>query len=570
MRHTRMQKQEQGSLMVEVLAVLGLIALITPLLYQQINRRNEEISNANIATEVRTIKDGVTAYIQSYEQRLAAQDCNLMADGEYKNVTTIQQCTSAEGSYSEELQGTGFYPGIDEILDDYDINLFAYTLPAGYQRYDENEDARVHVYRPVIYGVITEKSVDENRPLRRSAKIASLIGLDGGVVMGNTVNGMDGTWIVENTMDAPERAIAAITAYDAATNSAILTDVKIEHFRGDTLQANVGVTDRLHAPTFFSVGDMTYNCVENYGNDTLSIRKSGDTVTGEDGSEVVCAPLFEVDAETGKIKMKEGNIETDLIAFSSSSSSDDNTKAALVPSGSISVSDLSEDGEYTVYQIDPAYTSVMNDIKLTSRGGARLSDILPTYINKGITPISGSGSVAYPSCPVGYAPAIAVIPTQIDLSKARLNTDNFHTPVSSSNLSVSTSTSVAGNTVPLNKTTATVSGTSVLTNVTTSSHGHSATSTSTVQSSNLDLERKSTATSDFSQAGHRVRIGTNTDATEQAATNTTANVSGSWTVTLEQETESGWQTSSDSKALVYTYCYYDSTAFNTPTRVRPD
>ncbi len=170
MRHTRTQKQEQGSLMVEVLAVLGLIALITPLLYQQINRRNEEISNANIATEVRTIKDGVTAYIQSYEQRLAAQDCNLMADGEYKNVTTIQQCTSAEGSYSEELQGTGFYPGIDEILDDYDINLFAYTLPAGYQRYDENEDARVHVYRPVIYGVITEKSVDENRPLRRSAK----------------------------------------------------------------------------------------------------------------------------------------------------------------------------------------------------------------------------------------------------------------------------------------------------------------------------------------------------------------------------------------------------------------
>ncbi len=145
MRHTLTQKQEQGSLMVEVLAVLGLIALITPLLYQQINRRNEEISNANIATEVRTIKDGVTAYIQSYEQRLAAQDCNLMLNGEYKNVTTIQQCTSAEGSYSDELQGTGFYPGIDEILDDYDINLFAYTLPAGYQKFDENEDARVQV-----------------------------------------------------------------------------------------------------------------------------------------------------------------------------------------------------------------------------------------------------------------------------------------------------------------------------------------------------------------------------------------------------------------------------------------
>ena len=40
--------------------------------------------------------------------------------------------------------------------------------------------------------------------------------------------------------------------------------------------------------------------------------------------------------------------------------------------------------EYDYYQVNPAYTSVMNDIKLASRGGARLSDILPDFINKGI------------------------------------------------------------------------------------------------------------------------------------------------------------------------------------------
>ena len=48
-------------------------------------------------------------------------------------------------------------------------------------------------------------------------------------------------------------------------------------------------------------------------------------------------------------------------------------------------SDLNtEDDRYDYYQVNPAYTSVMNDIKLSSRGGARLSDILPDYINKGI------------------------------------------------------------------------------------------------------------------------------------------------------------------------------------------
>lgn len=41
-------------------------------------------------------------------------------------------------------------------------------------------------------------------------------------------------------------------------------------------------------------------------------------------------------------------------------------------------------GAYDHYQVNPAYTSVMHDIKLTTRGGARLSDILPDFINKGI------------------------------------------------------------------------------------------------------------------------------------------------------------------------------------------
>ena len=40
--------------------------------------------------------------------------------------------------------------------------------------------------------------------------------------------------------------------------------------------------------------------------------------------------------------------------------------------------------EYDRFFVNPAYTSMMNDIKLASRGGARLSDILPDFINKGI------------------------------------------------------------------------------------------------------------------------------------------------------------------------------------------
>ena len=41
-------------------------------------------------------------------------------------------------------------------------------------------------------------------------------------------------------------------------------------------------------------------------------------------------------------------------------------------------------GRYDTYMVNPAYTSVMKDIKLTTRGGARLSDVLPDFITKSI------------------------------------------------------------------------------------------------------------------------------------------------------------------------------------------
>lgn len=52
--------------------------------------------------------------------------------------------------------------------------------------------------------------------------------------------------------------------------------------------------------------------------------------------------------------------------------------------------DTTEGGKYNKYRVDPAFISVMNDIKLTSRGGARLSESLPNYINKGIYVLSNS------------------------------------------------------------------------------------------------------------------------------------------------------------------------------------
>lgn len=111
---------------------------------------------------------------------------------------------------------------------------------------------------------------------------------------------------------------------------------------------------------------------------------------------------------------------------------------------------LGDKDNYDKYMVNPAYTSVMHDIKLTTRGGARLSDILPDFINKGIYVVNNTfseelcdaegscsrreeesevesdsqwaspflGRVPGPLCPPGYAKVITVNPSGFMMAQA--------------------------------------------------------------------------------------------------------------------------------------------------------
>ena len=126
---------------------------------------------------------------------------------------------------------------------------------------------------------------------------------------------------------------------------------------------------------------------------------------------------------------------------------------------------------YDRYMVNPAYTSVMHDIKLTTRGGARLSDILPDFINKGIYVVNNTykdeggdlanikvgvsssgrlvddtftevpsgtlsgenqwaspfmGVVPAPQCPPGYARVITITPAGFQMSQAGSITREQH------------------------------------------------------------------------------------------------------------------------------------------------
>ena len=55
---------EQGSMMVEALAMLGLITMVTPILYKKAAERTTELQDINTATQLRTMSKALDDYIK--------------------------------------------------------------------------------------------------------------------------------------------------------------------------------------------------------------------------------------------------------------------------------------------------------------------------------------------------------------------------------------------------------------------------------------------------------------------------------------------------------------------------
>ena len=433
-------RTQKGSLMIEVIAVLGLIALITPVLFRQIARRNEDIVAMQVASEMRAVKDALAAYIQAYEQTIA-QDCQeknnpddrLFVNGSYVAVDDEILCRDGDDIKNKVLE---FYAGGldagEAMMEDYWFGVYGYTVPAK-KGGDEDED----VYRPVLYGVVYQKSSEET--LRMASKIAGLIGLDGGVVLsaGENVRGLDdddkldeksavgvqAAWVLPVPVDDINvninvNTVVAVTSFDDATNTAILKDVKLEHFAGETMQATTSTSSSMAVSDLLSVGGE--NCIIDAQNPTVQVVGWGENgPTDEKGNQLICAPLFEVNAEDGVVRLA-GVLTGEEIGKGNCATL--TTKATCEAAAYCTWDAKAKDGEGNTgvcearHKIDLSAEGIssMHDIKLTSRGGAKLSDLLPTYSLKGYEVIKGSGTeIAAFDCGAGDM-AFVVVPTGVD------------------------------------------------------------------------------------------------------------------------------------------------------------
>ena len=408
-------RTQKGSLMIEVIAVLGLIALITPVLFRQVARRNEDIVAMQVASEMRAVKDALAAYIQAYEQNIA-ENCDL-TDGAgnyvYLGEDNAVNICDAYNSDQNRAQVSTFFAGNAFAFNDYGWAIYGYTVPANVEISDTEENK---IYRPVLYGVVYQEVSEET--LRMASKIAGLIGLDGGVVTdeSETALGVQGAWDLDlrEIIDGgiPKNTVVAVTSFDDATNTAILKDVKLEHFAGETMQATTSTSSRMAVSNLLSVGDKY--CIKEARNPTVQVVGWGENGSiDEEGNQQICAPLFEVNAEDGVVRLV-GSVIAEKNSSCTTLATKDACEAAAYCTWDATGGEKSAGVCEARHKIDLSAEGIssMHDIKLTSRGGAKLSDLLPTYSLKGYEKITASKTLDKFDCGIGTQ-ALIVVPTKV-------------------------------------------------------------------------------------------------------------------------------------------------------------
>lgn len=165
---------QRGALMVEAIALLGLMTMVSPMIVRQTAERTTEMEDVAVAGQMKTIKDALENYIQADYANLVP---NPPTSEEFQhNITAAKLAPYLPSSYidSGEIRGNKLATG-------FDIGVRGFCT--------EKQDSRgatcatlsasCKCTRYKIVGMIVSKS-DTEIPDKRAARVASMLGADGG------------------------------------------------------------------------------------------------------------------------------------------------------------------------------------------------------------------------------------------------------------------------------------------------------------------------------------------------------------------------------------------------------
>ena len=162
---------QKGSVMIEALAMLGLIAMVTPILYRKAADRTQELQDINIASQLRMISEAVDSYIKdnySTMNTICADDCGYAVNDDDPRYLAIQEYLPAGFAFNSSKLFEGFEIGINKKLIGGTHNLFTSAVVA---------------------------KLRNDMQQSRASKIATMVGANGGIVVsGSGFNGTQGVW----------------------------------------------------------------------------------------------------------------------------------------------------------------------------------------------------------------------------------------------------------------------------------------------------------------------------------------------------------------------------------------
>lgn len=276
MKRRNMSKSiaQKGGLMIEALAMLGLIAVVTPTMYKKSAERTMEVEDINTASTIRTVMNAANDYVgANYSTIVSEMEHSTGNASNYRKITFDQIKNYLP--YGFNMKKALYNYGDPEIsIARKDNNLTAFVLfPA-------------------------KANADNGIGQERTSRIASLVGSSGGFVTekGKTARGIGGVWKLEETdykgvfPDKAENAeeYSIVTASADTINSAVNNEVDMDKYlqrgrdAGDTdsssLWKNTMRTDLYMGNT--DIANDVYNDEAKYKDKTFSIRNVKSMIIG--------------------------------------------------------------------------------------------------------------------------------------------------------------------------------------------------------------------------------------------------------------------------------------------------
>ena len=189
-------KKEAGSLMVEALAMLALIALVTPILYKKAAERTTELQDINAASQMRVMIKAVDDYLRdNYQDIMRGQAPKNDCEGDKPDFSAFGKEDNAKAQVDlRQLCDYLPYGFLDK-----DGNVQGSYSFGSYQLAVKKHSSKNAKSSATLTGfIIADPKMEEGIPLIRASRIAAMIGSNGGYTQGNKGNGVQGIWTIND------------------------------------------------------------------------------------------------------------------------------------------------------------------------------------------------------------------------------------------------------------------------------------------------------------------------------------------------------------------------------------